>query len=64
MAEAKKQKHFVLVHGSDHGAWCWYKVKPRDGKNTRPVRTRTVPGRCGPGNTRPGYEAGSVLGIT
>ncbi|KAH9703874.1 methylesterase 1 [Citrus sinensis] len=29
MAEAKKQKHFVLVHGSNHGAWCWYKVKPR-----------------------------------
>ena len=27
MAEAKKQKHFVLVHGSNHGAWCWYKVK-------------------------------------
>ncbi|XP_031095638.1 salicylic acid-binding protein 2-like [Ipomoea triloba] len=22
------QKHFVLVHGSSHGAWCWYKLKP------------------------------------
>ncbi|KAK9129637.1 hypothetical protein Sjap_010124 [Stephania japonica] len=22
------RKHFVLVHGSSHGAWCWYKVKP------------------------------------
>ncbi|KNA02788.1 hypothetical protein SOVF_215370, partial [Spinacia oleracea] len=21
-------KHFVLVHGACHGAWCWYKVKP------------------------------------
>lgn len=20
--------HFVLVHGSFHGAWCWYKVTP------------------------------------
>ncbi|CAL9026925.1 unnamed protein product [Prunus brigantina] len=20
------QKHFVLVHGAGHGAWCWYKV--------------------------------------
>src|SRR4051812_16197911 len=20
---------FVLVHGSWHGAWCWYKVVPR-----------------------------------
>nr|GEW29922.1 hypothetical protein [Tanacetum cinerariifolium] len=23
-----KQKHFVLVHGLCHGAWCWFKVKP------------------------------------
>ncbi|KAJ0006967.1 hypothetical protein Pint_29500 [Pistacia integerrima] len=29
MAETVKQKHFVLVHGTNHGAWCWYKVKPR-----------------------------------
>ncbi|KAK6159400.1 hypothetical protein DH2020_006714 [Rehmannia glutinosa] len=21
-------KHFVLVHGSGHGAWCWYKLVP------------------------------------
>ncbi|EOA28860.1 hypothetical protein CARUB_v10025104mg [Capsella rubella] len=29
MSEEKtKQQHFVLVHGSCHGAWCWYKVKP------------------------------------
>ncbi|CAL9026870.1 unnamed protein product [Prunus brigantina] len=20
------QKHFVLVHGAGHGAWCWYRV--------------------------------------
>ncbi|GLT39049.1 hypothetical protein SLA2020_132570 [Shorea laevis] len=20
------KKHFVLVHGACHGAWCWYKV--------------------------------------
>jgi pimeloyl-ACP methyl ester carboxylesterase len=25
-AEMKKQ-HFVLVHGINHGAWCWYKIK-------------------------------------
>ncbi|XVF15625.1 hypothetical protein REPUB_Repub09cG0170300 [Reevesia pubescens] len=24
-----KEKHFVLVHGLGHGAWCWYKLKPR-----------------------------------
>ncbi|KAJ0097111.1 hypothetical protein Patl1_28784 [Pistacia atlantica] len=22
----KKEKHFVVVHGACHGAWCWYKV--------------------------------------
>ncbi|XP_052195114.1 salicylic acid-binding protein 2-like [Diospyros lotus] len=27
-AAAKQQKHFVLVHGACHGAWCWYKLKP------------------------------------
>ncbi|XP_047326129.1 salicylic acid-binding protein 2-like [Impatiens glandulifera] len=21
-------KHFILIHGASHGAWCWYKVKP------------------------------------
>ncbi|XP_052114717.1 putative inactive methylesterase 20 [Arachis duranensis] len=21
-------KHFILVHGACHGAWCWYKIKP------------------------------------
>lgn len=29
MAASNTQKHFVLVHGACHGAWCWYKVKPR-----------------------------------
>ncbi|KAL5557139.1 hypothetical protein UlMin_039375 [Ulmus minor] len=24
-----EKKHFVLVHGVCHGAWCWYKLKPR-----------------------------------
>ncbi|CAA0370475.1 putative alpha/beta hydrolase-1 [Arabidopsis thaliana] len=28
MSEEKRKQHFVLVHGSCHGAWCWYKVKP------------------------------------
>nr|XP_010921787.1 probable esterase PIR7A [Elaeis guineensis] len=31
--EAKKmeqasKKHFILVHGMGHGAWCWYKLAP------------------------------------
>lgn len=25
----KDRKHYVLVHGACHGAWCWYKLKPR-----------------------------------
>ncbi|XVF17750.1 hypothetical protein REPUB_Repub10bG0150500 [Reevesia pubescens] len=29
MAEIIKQKHFILVHGACHGAWCWYKLKPQ-----------------------------------
>ncbi|KFK32713.1 hypothetical protein AALP_AA6G278900 [Arabis alpina] len=28
MSEEIKKKHFLLVHGVCHGAWCWYKVKP------------------------------------
>ncbi|KAJ8768891.1 hypothetical protein K2173_023886 [Erythroxylum novogranatense] len=23
-----QKKHFILIHGASHGAWCWYKVKP------------------------------------
>ncbi|XP_038880896.1 salicylic acid-binding protein 2-like [Benincasa hispida] len=23
-----EHKHFILVHGACHGAWCWYKIKP------------------------------------
>ncbi|XP_054819970.1 methylesterase 1-like [Prosopis cineraria] len=29
MASTQCKKHFILVHGSCHGAWCWYKLKPR-----------------------------------
>lgn len=25
---SSSKKHFALVHGACHGAWCWYKVKP------------------------------------
>lgn len=24
--EEKGKKHFILVHGACHGAWCWYKL--------------------------------------
>jgi len=26
--DCKDGKHYVLVHGSCHGAWSWYKLKP------------------------------------
>ncbi|KAL6012533.1 hypothetical protein ACLOJK_003022 [Asimina triloba] len=26
MEEKQSKKHFILVHGASHGAWCWYKV--------------------------------------
>ena len=26
MEAENKNKHFVLVHGMCHGAWCWYKL--------------------------------------
>ena len=27
--QALAKKHFVLVHGAGHGAWCWYKIIPQ-----------------------------------
>ncbi|XP_028764013.1 salicylic acid-binding protein 2 [Neltuma alba] len=27
--ENMEKKHYVLVHGACHGAWSWYKLKPR-----------------------------------
>ncbi|GFS29971.1 methyl esterase 1 [Actinidia rufa] len=29
MDEKGQNNHFVMVHGSCHGAWCWYKAKPQ-----------------------------------
>ncbi|CAN0864326.1 Methylesterase 10 [Linum grandiflorum] len=28
-SEEMKKQHFVLVHGTNHGAWCWYKIISR-----------------------------------
>lgn len=28
MVKRNENKHFVLVHGFGHGAWCWYKLVP------------------------------------
>nr|GEV34099.1 hypothetical protein [Tanacetum cinerariifolium] len=27
-SDSDEQKHFVLAHGSCHGAWCWFKLIP------------------------------------
>ncbi|XP_028760463.1 salicylic acid-binding protein 2-like [Neltuma alba] len=27
--ENKNKRHYVLVHGACHGAWCWFKLKPQ-----------------------------------
>ncbi|WCJ31051.1 Methyl jasmonate esterase 1 [Euphorbia peplus] len=27
-SSGQNKKHFVLIHGACHGAWCWYKVSP------------------------------------
>ncbi|CAA2972600.1 Hypothetical predicted protein [Olea europaea subsp. europaea] len=27
MEGKQQQKHFVLVHGACHGAWCWYRLQ-------------------------------------
>ncbi|MCO5599492.1 hypothetical protein L7F22_053596 [Adiantum nelumboides] len=28
LSSDSSMKHFVLIHGLGHGAWCWYKVTP------------------------------------
>ena len=36
--------HFLLIHGSWHGAWCWFKVLPRLGAHGA-VSAVNLPGR-------------------
>ena len=38
-------KHFLLIHGSWHGAWCWYKVAPRLEAQRHSVSVPDLPGR-------------------
>lgn len=37
-------RHFLLIHGSWHGAWCWYKIIPRLGAHGS-VAAVNLPGR-------------------
>ncbi|WP_197435029.1 alpha/beta fold hydrolase [Nitratireductor arenosus] len=36
--------HYLLIHGSWHGAWCWYKIVPRLAAHGR-VSVVNLPGR-------------------
>lgn len=38
-------KHFLLIHGSWHGAWCWYKIAPRLEAQGHSVSVPDLPGR-------------------
>ena len=38
-------RHFLLLHGSWHGAWCWYKVAPRLETEGHQVTVIDLPGR-------------------
>ncbi len=37
--------HYLLIHGSWHGAWCWYKIAPRLRANGHQVSVPDLPGR-------------------
>lgn len=37
--------HFLLIHGSWHGAWCWYKVAPLLEAEGHSVTVAELPGR-------------------
>ena len=38
-------KNFLLLHGSWHGAWCWYKITPRLEAEGHRVIVPDLPGR-------------------
>ena len=38
-------KRFLLIHGSWHGAWCWYKIAPRLEAEGHDVSVPDLPGR-------------------
>ena len=37
--------HYILIHGSWHGAWCWYKIAPRLLSEGHQVIVPELPGR-------------------
>ncbi|MGH1352614.1 MAG: alpha/beta fold hydrolase [Methyloligellaceae bacterium] len=38
-------RHYILIHGSWHGAWCWYKIAPRLEAAGHSVSVPDLPGR-------------------
>ncbi len=38
-------KHYILLHGSWHGAWCWYKIAPKLKAAGHSVSVPDLPGR-------------------
>jgi pimeloyl-ACP methyl ester carboxylesterase len=41
----RRMKTFLLLHGSWHGAWCWYKITPRLEATGHRVIVPDLPGR-------------------
>lgn len=37
--------HYILIHGSWHGAWCWYKIAARLVSEGHEVKVPELPGR-------------------
>ena len=37
--------HFLLIHGSWHGAWCWHKIVPRLQAEGHSAHAIDLPGR-------------------
>jgi pimeloyl-ACP methyl ester carboxylesterase len=53
---SSEKKHFVLVHGAWHGAWCWEKVVPLINVAGHAVDTIDLPGL--------GEEQTAILDVT
>ncbi len=57
----------ILVHGSWHGAWCWFRVTPRLERLGHQVRTPDLPGhghdRSPPGTLRLGDYVRAIAGL-
>lgn len=53
--------HFLLIHGSWHGAWCWYKIAPRLQGEGHSVSVVDLPGRGRDRTWRAAIGMGAML---